>query len=121
LLDKGDARIKVSMVNAFLPVVFLILLFAIVYFVPKCIQRRKDNREELVNTPATVISKRVNITSKYTASNTYHVSFLFPDQRKLELQVPTKKIVAFVEAQQGNLQFQGKRFLSWSPIREASK
>jgi hypothetical protein len=120
-LYKGVARIKVSMITAFLPMLFLVLLFAVVYFVPKWIQRKRDNQEQLINTPAIVISKRVNITSKYTASNTYHVTFLFPDQSKLELQVPTRKIVTFLEDQRGNLQFQGKRFLSWSPISEASK
>jgi heme/copper-type cytochrome/quinol oxidase subunit 2 len=119
-LDKGDARIQISMITAFLPAIFIILLFAVVYFVPKWNQRKKDNREELINISAIVISKRVNITSKYTASNTYHVRFLFPDQRKLELQVPPKKLVDFVEDQQGQLQFQGKRFLSWSPLNKAS-
>ncbi|QGQ94390.1 DUF2500 family protein [Paenibacillus psychroresistens] len=109
------------MVTAFIPVIFLGLLFAVVYLVPKWIQRQKDNREELINTPATVISKRMNVTSKYIVSHTYHVSFIFPDQHKLELKVPPKELVNFVEDQQGQLQFQGERFLSWNPVREASK
>jgi hypothetical protein len=117
-LDKGDAHIKVSMVTAFLPALFLVLLFAVVFSVPKWIQRKKDNQEQLINIPATVISKRVNITSKYTASNTYHVTFLLPDQSTLELKVPPKKLVEFVEDKQGSLQYQGQRFLSWSSDAE---
>jgi hypothetical protein len=119
-LYKGDARIQVSMVTAFMPVFFLIIVFVVVFLVPKWVQRMKDNRQELINAPATVISKRINVTSKYIVSNTYHVSFLFLDQHRLELQVPLKKFGAFIENEQGSLQFQGKRFLSWSPVGEAS-
>jgi hypothetical protein len=108
------------MAVAFLPVVFLVILFGVVYYVPKWVQRKKDNRQELINKTATVLSKRVNKTSKYIASYTYHVTFLFPDQSKLELIVPPKQLINFIEDDQGCLEFQGERFLSWSPNKRNS-
>jgi hypothetical protein len=108
------------MVTAFSPVFFLILVFVVVFLVPKWVQRLKDNRQELINTPATIISKRINVTSKYIVSNTYHVTFQLSGQNRFEMQVPAKVFNAFIEGEHGSLQFQGKRFLTWSPVSEAS-
>jgi hypothetical protein len=119
-LYKGDARIHVSILTAFSPVFFLILVFVVVFLVPKWVQRMKDNRQELINTPASIISKRIHVTSKYIVSNTYHVTFQFLGQNRLELQVPAKAFNAFIEGGQGSLRYQGKRFLTWSPDSEAS-
>jgi hypothetical protein len=113
LLYKGDARIHVSMVTAYSPVLFLIILFALVYFIPKWIQRTKDNKEQLIKTTATVLSKRIHATSKYIVSYAYYVTFEVANQRKVELRVPAKRYGSFVEGNHGNLQFQGTRFIEW--------
>jgi hypothetical protein len=104
---------QVSIFVAFLPILFLILLFALVYFIPKWLQRQKDNREELINTAATVLSKRYHAPSKYIVSYTYHITFELADHRQVELRIPAKRYGSIVEGDHGILQYQGSRFIKW--------
>jgi hypothetical protein len=106
------------MLTAFLPVFFILLLFGGVYFIPKWVQRKKDNRENLINISATVLSKRINKSSKYIASHTGHIMFELSDLRRCELQVPSKIFNGFREGEEGSLQFQGKRFIAWNSAKK---
>ena len=80
----------------------------------------KDDHALRLTVPATVVSKRSNVTMHHhggdtmhhqTANTSYYVTFQVQSGDRMELWVPAEEYGLLVEGDEGDLTFQGSRFL----------
>lgn len=79
-------------------------------------QWNKNNHSPRLSVPATVVAKRTNVTYHNTGhhtSTTYYVTFQVESGDRMELQVEGAAYGLLVEGDQGNLTFQGTRYLGF--------
>ena len=83
-------------------------------------QWNKNNNSPRLTVPATVVTKRTNISSHHHGDNhhhhtstTYHVTFQFESGDRMELMLSGFDYGMLAEGDFGNLSFQGTRFLSF--------
>ena len=104
-------------------ILLFILVFAtfIVVFSRIIRQKRKDDRSPRLTVPATVVSRRAdvrvhhhnNTNMHHTTSTTYYATFEVESGDRMELHVPATEYGLLIEGDQGDLTFQGSRFLSF--------
>ena len=103
---------------------FLVLGTFIVTAVRGISQWSKNNRAPRLTVPATVVAKRQNISRHrhnhgtdtmhhYSTSSTYYVTFQVASGDRMELNMTGPQYGLLIEGDQGNLTFQGTRFLSF--------
>ena len=86
-------------------------------------QWRKNNNSPRLTVPATVVTKRTDVTHRrrggtkghhhYHTSTTYYVTFEVESGDRMELQLEGFEYGLLVEGDKGNLSFQGTRFLGF--------
>lgn len=98
--------------------VFGLILFVIIKGLS---QWNKNNHAPRLTVPATVVAKRGHTTSHHHSgdvhhhhSTTYYVTFQVESGDRMELMVPDAEYGLLIEGDQGNLTFQGTRYLSFA-------
>lgn len=104
-------------------ILLFILVFAtfIVVFSRIIRQKRKGDRSPRLTVPVTVVSRRAdvrvhhhnNTNMHHTTSTTYYATFEVESGDRMELHVPATEYGLLIEGDQGDLTFQGSRFLSF--------
>lgn len=115
----------------FFSVIFIIMFvlvigFFIVIFVRIIGQKRQNDRSPRLTVSATVVSKRGDVTvhhhdhdgmHHHTTSTTYYATFQVQSGDRMELPVPATEYGLLIEGDEGDLTFQGTRFLSFDRHR----
>lgn len=95
----------------------------VVTFVKMFSQWNKNNHSPRLTVPATIVAKRTNVsrhrggvngTHHHHTSTTYYVTFQVSSGDRMELQVAGHEYGLLIEGDQGNLSFQGTRFLGFA-------
>ena len=104
-------------------ILLFILVFAtfIVVFSRIIRQKRKDDRSPRLTVTVTAVSRRAdvrvhhpnNTNMHHTTSTTYYATFEVESGDRMELHVPATEYGLLIEGDQGDLTFQGSRFLSF--------
>ena len=84
-------------------------------------QWNTNNNSPRLTVPATVVTKRTNVSHHHhagehhhtTTSSTYYVTFQFESGDRFELHVPGTEYGMLVEGDTGMLSFQGTRYLGF--------
>ena len=106
-----------DLVFAIFPVIFL-FVFGFVFFmivstvIKGAKQNRTNNNSPRITAEATVVTKRTHVWGDHSHTD-YYATFQFPSGDRLELEVPHNEFGYLVEGDQGNLTFQGTRFLNF--------
>lgn len=100
-----------------------ILVFGIfiVTIVRNISQWNKNNNSPRLTVPATVVSKRTNVSHHHHDHHTHHstsyyVTFQVDSGDRMELHMTGQEYGMLVEGDQGNLTFQGTRYLGFERI-----
>ena len=99
----------------------LVIGVFVVTFVRGIGQWNKNNNSPRLTVPATVVSKRANVSHHHSAgehhhshtSTSYYVTFEVESGDRMELHVPGTEYGLLVEGDTGNLSFQGTRYLGF--------
>ena len=105
-------------------IIFLLVIgFFIVIFARIIGQKRQNDRSPRLTVSATVVSKRGDVTVHHhdhdgmhhhtTSSTTYYATFQVQSGDRMELPVPATEYGLLIEGDEGDLTFQGTRFLSF--------
>lgn len=108
----------------------LVFLLAIGMFIVIAVkgisQWNKNNHSPRLTVPATVVSKRTNVSSHHhnhgtgmhhtSHSTTYYVTFQVESGDRMELHLPGYEFGMLVEGDRGKLTFQGTRYLGFERI-----
>jgi hypothetical protein len=98
--------------------VFGIIIFSIgrsmmIYF--------KNNKQPIIPVEAKIVAKRYNVrhhhrsnTHHHSSSTIYYVTFEFTNGERIELNVPSYEFGMLAEGDQGILNFQGTRYISFT-------
>ena len=107
---------------------FLFPLFFLVFFGIFCVilfrslkQWNKNNHSPRLTVPATVVSKRANVSHHHHAgehhhshtSTSYYVTFEVESGDRMELHMSGTEYGLLIEGDQGKLTFQGTRYLGF--------
>lgn len=104
-------------------VLVVMVLVAVVVLTPAALaaarvarRRIRDARAPLRQAEAVVVTKRTEITGggRTPADQNYFVTFQFPDGNRLELQVSGRESGLLVPGDEGDLQWQGTRYLGFT-------
>lgn len=75
-------------------------------------ENNKNDQSPVLTVPATVVAKRTHVWGDHAHTN-YYVTFQVASGDRMELNVPHNHFGYLVDGDQGNLTFQGTRFLSF--------
>lgn len=112
---------------AIVPTIFAIILGIIVVRIVKgLINWSKNNNQPRLSTPAKVVAKRTSVHGggNTRAYNHYYVTFEFPSGERTEFQVNGEQFGMLIEGDNGELQYQGTRYLGFTrnePIGEQTQ
>ena len=102
---------------------FLIFGIVIVTFIKAINQWNKNNHSPRLTVWAKVVAKRTNVshshsgnTSHHSTSTTYYVTFQVESGDRMELPVAGYEYGMLVEGDEGNLSFQGTRYLGFERL-----
>lgn len=123
----GDMGV-VGFMDKVFPILFMIIFFIIlgcfvVNIVSSIMQWSKNNKQPIVPTNATVVSKRLSISHHNnsaenghmtSSSTTYFVTFEFENSQRVEFRVKGSEYGRMVEGDFGVLHFQGTRFIEFT-------
>ena len=114
---------------SFVPImVFLVFFFVIGVFVVTAVKGigewNKNNHSPRLTVPATVVSKRTNVSHHHhhhgaghvghtTRSTTYYATFQFASGDRMEMHITGQEYGMLVEGDFGDLTFQGTRYLGF--------
>lgn len=114
-------------------IVFVFFVVVFIFTFVKIIGTwNKNNKSPRLTVPAKIVAKRQNTTHSnhpnagdatgahgfYTTSSTsYYATFQFESGDRLELHVPSSEYGFLAEGDEGNLTFQGTRYLSFERRR----
>lgn len=99
----------------------LVAVVIVVTIIRNLSQWHKNNQSPRLTVPATVVSKRVNVThhrsgtdmTQCHTSTAYYATFQVESGDRMELSLPGREYGLLVEGDRGNLSFQGTRFLGF--------
>jgi hypothetical protein len=114
----------------FFPLTFIVLIIAslalviIFYVITKAaLQRRQDDNSPMLNVPAKVVTKRMNVINRSHNSfgghlstihqTTYYATFEVESGDRIEFCISGAEYGILAEGDCGTLTFQGKRFLAF--------
>lgn len=119
-----------NLFDAMFSLIFLLVIGIFIFTAVKGInQWHKNNNAPRLTVPATVISKRINITHHTqenagditgmhgyhtTSSTNYYVTFQLENSSRLEFHLSKNEYNILTEGTTGNLSFQGTRYLSFT-------
>ena len=115
----GFVLFRIMFILAFVLVIGMFLVFAV-----KGIAQWNQNRHSArLTVPAVIVAKRTNVTRHHHSgagghhhhhtSTSYYVTFQFGGGDRMELLVSGSEYGMLVEGDQGDLSFQGTRYLSF--------
>ncbi|MBQ9747408.1 MAG: DUF2500 domain-containing protein [Clostridia bacterium] len=120
----GSFSFGFGMFSVFFTIMFVVVIsiFAITIF--KMLKEwNQNNKSPRLTVHAKVIGKRTNIqrhrsgnTGMGHTTTTYYVSFEVESGDRMELRLPGTEYGLLIEGDEGNLSFQGTRFLSFDRI-----
>ncbi len=111
-----------SMFNILFVVVFILVIGIFVVTIVRGIgEWSKNNHSPKLTVPATIVSKRAHHSRHHHAgehhhshsSTSYYVTFQFESGDRMELHVSGAEYGLLIEGDQGNLSFQGTRYLGF--------
>lgn len=118
--------IRFGMFNIMFSLVFLLVMGTFIAVAIKGIsQWHKNNNSPRLTVPATVVSKRTNVSRHHhhhgadhmhhhtSTSTTYYVTFQVESGDRMELSVAGHQFGLMIEGDRGKLTFQGTRFLDF--------
>lgn len=100
----------------------LVAAVIVVTIIRNLSQWNKNNHSPKLTVPATVVSKRTNMTTHFCGgkngaschtSTSYYATFQVGSGDRMELLLPGREYVLLAEGDQGRLSFQGTRFLGF--------
>ena len=113
-------------ISIFGSLIFLVVFGMFIVIAVKGIsQWNKNNHSPRLTVPATVVAKRTNVSHHHhhnhngtgmdhtTHSTTYYVTFQVESGDRMELHVAGHEFGLLIEGDQGNLTFQGTRYLGF--------
>nr|WP_325222154.1 DUF2500 domain-containing protein [uncultured Oscillibacter sp.] len=115
----GFVLFRIMFILAFVLVIGMFLVFA----VKGIAQWNQNNHSPRLTVPAVIVAKRTNVTRHHHSgagghhhhhtSTSYYVTFQFGGGDRMELLVSGSEYGMLVEGDQGDLSFQGTRYLSF--------
>lgn len=115
----GFILFRIMFILAFVLVIGMFLVFA----VKGIVQWNQNNHSPRLTVPAVIVAKRTNVTRHHHGgagghhhhhtSTSYYVTFQFGGGDRMELLVSGSEYGMLVEGDQGDLSFQGTRYLSF--------
>ena len=115
----GFILFRIMFILAFVLVIGMFLVFA----VKGIAQWNQNNHSPRLTVPAVIVAKRTNVTRHHHGgagghhhhhtSTSYYVTFQFGGGDRMELLVSGSEYGMLVEGDQGDLSFQGTRYLSF--------
>ncbi len=115
----GFVLFRIMFALAFVLVIGMFLVFA----VKGIAQWNQNNHSPRLTVPAVIVAKRTNVTRHHHGgagghhhhhtSTSYYVTFQFGGGDRMELLVSGSEYGMLVEGDQGDLSFQGTRYLSF--------
>ena len=115
----GFVLFRIMFILAFVLVIGMFLVFA----VKGIAQWNQNNHSPRLTVPAVIVAKRTNVTRHHHSgagghhhhhtSTSYYVTFQFGGGDGMELLVSGSEYGMLVEGDQGDLSFQGTRYLSF--------
>ena len=115
----GFVLFRIMFALAFVLVIGMFLVFA----VKGIAQWNQNNHSPRLTVPAVIVAKRTNVTRHHHGgagghhhhhtSTSYYVTFQFGGGDRMELLVSGSEYGMFVEGDQGDLSFQGTRYLGF--------
>lgn len=115
----GFVLFRIMFILAFVLVIGMFLVFA----VKGIAQWNQNNHSPRLTVPAVIVAKRTNVTRHHHSgagghhhhhtSTSYYVTFQFGGGDRIELLVSGSEYGMLVEGDQGDLSFQGTRYLSF--------
>ena len=115
----GFVLFRIMFILAFVLVIGMFLVFA----VKGIVQWNQNNHSPRLTVPAVIVAKRTNVTRHHHGgagghhhhhtSTSYYVTFQFGGGDRMELLVSGSEYGMLVEGDQGDLSFQGTRYLGF--------
>ena len=113
----GFILFRIMFILAFVLVIGMFLVFA----VKGIVQWNQNNHSPRLTVPAVIVAKRTNVTRHHHGGagghhhhpTSYYVTFQFGGGDRMELLVSGSEYGMLVEGDQGDLSFQGTRYLSF--------
>lgn len=115
----GFILFRIMFILAFVLVIGMFLVFA----VKGIAQWNQNNHSPQLTVPAVIVAKRTNVTRHrhsgagghhhHHTSTSYYVTFQFGGGDRMELLVSASEYGMLVEGDQGDLSFQGTRYLGF--------
>ena len=115
----GFVLFRIMFILAFVLVIGMFLVFA----VKGIAQWNQNNHSPRLTVPAVIVAKRTNVTRHHHSgagghhhhhtSTSYYVTFQFGGGDRMELLVSDSEYGILVEGDQGDLSFQGTRYLGF--------
>lgn len=115
-----------NMMFSIFPIIFFLVFGIIVFTAVKGIQQyTHNNKQPIIPVTAKVVAKRHDVSHNHhhdsstnsmhhSSSTWYYVTFEMTNGQRMELQVPNREFGMLVEGDEGTLQFQGTRFISFT-------
>ena len=115
-------RFGFGMFGVLFTLMFILVFGIIIVTIVRGIgQWNKNNNSPRLTVPATVVSKRTNVSHHHHDHHTHHstsyyVTFQVDSGDRMELHMTGQEYGMLVEGDQGNLTFQGTRYLEFERI-----
>ena len=107
------------------PIIFFIVFGLVIFTFIKGIQQNMhNNKQPVIPVEVKIVSKRYNVSHHnhhdsdnmhHTSSSTsYYATFEMTNGERMELEIPSGEFGLMAEGDEGTLQFQGTRFISFT-------
>ena len=106
------------------PIMFFLVFGLIIFSVAKSIkQNMYNNKQPIIPVQAKIVTKRTDVSHHHhgtsdnmhhSSSTWYYATFEMTNGERMELQIPSREFGMLVEGDEGTLEFQGTRFISFS-------
>ena len=112
-----------GLMEALFPIMFLLVFGLIIGSIFKGIkQNMYNNKQPIIPVQAKVVTKRQDVSHHHhgsdnmhhSSSTWYYVTFELTNGERMELGVSAREFGMLVEGDEGTLQFQGTRFISFT-------
>ena len=116
----------IGLFESLFPIFFLLFFGVAIYMIVSTLaararENRRNDASPRLTVPATVVSKRTNVShhhtgsaaGQYHTSTTYYATFQVESGDRMELQLAGNEYGLLVEGDKGKLSFQGTRFLGF--------
>lgn len=106
------------------PIMFFLVFGVIIFLIAKSIkQNMYNNKQPIIPVQAKIVTKRTDVSHHHhgtsdnmhhSSSTWYYATFEMNNGERMELQVPSREFGMLVEGDEGTLEFQGTRFISFT-------